>query len=196
MNQYPTSFPLSTENYNNIVDQFKSELFLNHLMKSEWDISTYEGKGDPKDIAWLQLLEGFKLTDPRLTWFFYPTDSKWLNLIDQLRNKLKANNQLDVATENMGTAFIILVPGAHLQEHVDRGAFGGTSLVVPILNSGIFSYNNNEKNFLINRPTFASNTVWHNYRNNTRQLHIFMTVALPVDISELKESNLESVDEI
>jgi hypothetical protein len=193
---YPTVFPLATENYDDIIEEFKSNAFITYLLNNDWDISTYEGKGDPEDIAWLQLLEGFKLTDTRLTWFFYPTEQYWLSKIDKLRTRLKQNNNVDVKIEDMGAVFIVLVPGAHLQEHLDRGRYSGTSLVIPILNSGIFSYNKNEKNFLIDKPTFASNTVWHNYRNNTKKLHIFMTVAMPIDISELKEYNLKNADEL
>ena len=193
---YPTLFPLFTNNYNDLVKKFKSTSFINYVIKNEWDISTYEGKGDPNDIADLNLLEGFKLTDTRLTWFFYPTEKYWLELINKIRFRLKVNNKLNINIEDIGTAFIILVPGAHLQEHIDRGKFGGTSLVIPILNSGIFSYNKNEKNFLIDKPCFASNTVWHNYRNNTKRIHIFMTLELPIDISELKETNLRQVHEL
>ena len=70
----PSKFPLQTSRYDHYWKHFQSAEFIKHICSVDWDISTYEGKGDPKNIAELDLLPEFKITDPRLTWFSKITD--------------------------------------------------------------------------------------------------------------------------
>lgn len=192
----PTKFPQKTSRYNCYWEHFKSAEFLKHVCSVDWDISTYEGKGDPKNIAKLDLLPGFKITDPRLTWFSKITDDTHFSQLTKLTEELLKNNDLDLDPNNIGFALIVLVPGAHLQEHIDQGDYAGTTLIMPVLGKGIFTYNKGNRKFLVDSPTFASNTVWHNYKNHTNSLHIFFTLALPIDILDLKETDLVNANEL
>lgn len=192
----PSKFPQKTKRYNDFWKYFSSDKVLRHICSVGWDITTYEGQGDSKNIAHLNLEKGFKLTDPRLTWFTWFTEEKYLKKLNILTKKLIKNNHLQTNIEDIGFAMIVLVPGAHLQEHIDQGIYAGTTLVMPILGQGEFSYANGTKKFLIDSPTFASNTVWHNYKNNTDCLHIFFTLALPIEIENLKETDLTPANEL
>lgn len=191
MSNSPDSFPLVTPNYAGYFKTLQSVEFLKDLLESNWDISDYTGVGDPANIASFNLLDGFTLKSAKLTWFTYPMQPKWLSLISDIKKSMITNNNASVDIDRIGTAFLILVPGAHLQEHIDRGEFGGTSLIFPILGKGEFTYNNNQNRFVIDNPTFASNTVWHNFLNSINSLTIIMTLALPINITELTESNLQ-----
>jgi hypothetical protein len=192
----PSKFPLQTSRYDHYWKHFQSAEFIKHICSVDWDISTYEGKGDPKNIAELDLLPEFKITDPRLTWFSKITDDYHFKQLINLSKELLENNDLKLDPLNLGFALIVLVPGAHLQEHIDKGDYAGTTLIVPVIGKGIFTYEKGSRKFLINSPTFASNTVWHNYKNNTNCLHIFFTLALPIEIENLKETDLIPANEL
>lgn len=193
---YPVKFPQKTNFYNHYWKYFKSDEILRHVCSVDWDITTYEGAGDPKNIAKLNLLPNFKITDPRLSWFTCFTEEKYLDKLNELTAELIANNNLDICISDVGFAMIVLVPGAHLQEHIDQGQYAGTTLIMPILGSGVFTYGNGAKKFTIDSPTFASNTVWHNYINTSKSLHIFFTLALPLAIHNLNEKDLIEADDI
>ena len=192
----PSKFPQKTTRYDQYWKYFQSAEFIKHICSVDWDISTYEGKGDPKNIAELDLLPDFKITDPRLTWFSKITDNNHFEQLIKLSKELLENNNLKLDPTNLGFALIVLVPGAHLQEHIDKGDYAGTTLIVPVIGKGIFTYQKGQRKFLIDSPTFASNTVWHNYLNNTNSLHIFFTISLPIDITDLNETNLVDAYEL
>lgn len=189
-------YPLRTYNYQDYYDKFTSNEFLKEIITSEWSTSTYEGIPNSPNRASFNLLDGFTLKSNKLSWFTYPETDKWRSAIDELRMSMASSNHLNIDICKMGTAFLILVPGAHLQEHIDNGEYGGTSLIIPVLGEGVFTYNNNEKKYLINSPTYVDNTVWHNFINTSNKLVIIMTVAMPITISDLKETGLEVLNEL
>jgi hypothetical protein len=165
-------------------------------MLGNWDISNYEGTGNPANIAKFNLLDGFKLTDTKLTWFTYVNNPHDHDMIARIKHRMLASNDIVAPIDKLGVAFLLLVPGAHLQEHIDQGEFGGTSLIFPIMGQGVFTYNKNSKQYLIDRPTFVDNTVWHNFINTSSKLVVIMTISLPVPNTKLKDITLQPVPEL
>ena len=196
MTKYPIVFPQSTGSYNDVFIDMQSERFIASLMLGNWDISTYEGVGNPENIAKFNLLDGFKLTDTKLTWFTYVNDTCDHDMIARIKQRMLADNGIVASTDKLGVAFLLLVPGAHLQEHIDQGEFGGTSLIFPIMGQGVFTYNKNAKRYLITQPTFVDNTVWHNFINTSSKLVVIMTISLPVPNTKLKDITLQPVPEL
>ena len=196
MTEYPTVFPQSTDSYNDVFIDLQSDRFITSLMSGNWDISTYEGVGNPENIAKFNLLDGFKLTDTKLTWFTYVDDPCDHDMIARIKQRMLVDNGVVATMDKLGVAFLLLVPGAHLQEHIDQGEFGGTSLIFPIIGHGVFTYNKNTKRYLINRPTFVDNTVWHNFINTSSKLVVIMTISLPVYNTTLKDITLQPVLEL
>jgi hypothetical protein len=178
-----------------MLAEMQSDRFISSLMSGEWDISTYEGTGDPVNIARFNLSDGFKLTDTKLTWFTYVNEPCDHDMIARIKQRMLSSNCVVASVDTLGVAFLLLVPGAHLQEHIDQGEFGGTSLIFPIIGQGVFTYNKNAKQYLINHPTFVDNTVWHNFINASSKLVVIMTISLPVSNTELKDITLQPVPE-
>jgi hypothetical protein len=196
MTEYPIVFPQSTNTYDDMFADMQSDRFIASLLSGSWDISTYEGVGNPANIAKFNLLDGFKLTDTKLTWFTYVNDSQDLEMISRIKQRMLSDNKVVAHIDKLGVAFLLLVPGAHLQEHIDQGEFGGTSLIFPIMGKGVFTYNKNAKRYIIDRPTFVDNTVWHNFINTSSKLVVIMTISLPISNTKLKDITLQSVPEL
>lgn len=196
MTVYPSIFPQSTNTYDDMFAELQSDRFIAALLAGNWDISTYEGAGNPANIAKFNLLDGFKLTDTKLTWFTYVNDPHDHNMIARIKQRMLSDNKVVATVDKLGVAFLLLVPGAHLQEHIDQGDFGGTSLIFPIMGKGIFTYNKNSKQYLIDRPTFVDNTVWHNFINTSSKLVVIMTVSLPIATNNLKDITLQLLPEL
>lgn len=195
---YPTKFPLATPNYEDFFFLLKSDELLRILL-TDWDVSmqTYDSNLGHPDASIFKTNGEFKLSDLKQTWFTNPRQyHKWSSVIENIKTRLIEKNKLVYETANMGFSFLIMVPMSQSREHVDKGAYAGTSIIFPILGACEFTYNNDEKQFLINTPTFASNTVWYNFRNTTAALAISLVINLPLDISELTEENLTAVSEI
>lgn len=184
----PTCYPCITTRYDKFLNTLQSDRFINLLLSGQFDTSSYESKSP--DASKFNLLNGFTLRDNKLSWFTYPLSDEYIQLIYDIKQQMKNDNAVDLDVDSMGTAFLLLVPGAHLQEHIDRGHFGGTTLVFPILGTGVFTYDNGKTQFAIDKPTFASNTVWHNFINLTNKLVVIMTIAMPMNITELKDTSL------
>jgi len=195
---YPTKFPLATSNYEDFFFLLKSDELLRVLL-TDWDVSmqTYDSNSSHPDSAVFRVTDEFKLSDLKQTWFTTPRRyQKWSSVVNNIKLRLIEKNKLTCDVDNMGFSFVIMVPMSQTREHIDRGSYAGTSIIFPILGTCEFTYNNNEKRFLIDTPTFASNTVWYNFRNNTNALAIALMITLPLDISELKEENSTPVLEM
>lgn len=186
----PISYPLITTRYNEFLKTLQSDRFIKLLLSGAFDTSSYENKNNSPDASKFNLMNGFTLKDNKLSWFTYPTSDEYIQLIYNIKQQMKNDNAVELDVNDMGTAFLLLVPGAHLQEHIDRGNFGGTTLVLPILGTGEFTYNNGKMRFAVDNPIFASNTVWHNFVNTTNKLVIIMTIAMTVSITTLKDNSL------
>lgn len=194
MNEYvPTRYPCTTSRYDTFLSTLQSDRFINLLMSSDFETSTYENVFNSPDASTFNLLNGFTLKDSKLSWFTYPTSPEYIEIIYNIKFRMLQDNAINLNVDDMGTAFLLLVPGAHLQEHIDKGTFGGTTLMFPILGTGVFTYDNATTQFEITKPTFASNTVWHNFVNMSNKLVAIMTIAMPIDIAELKDTSLVSV---
>lgn len=191
MNEYiPIRYPLITSRYDEFLNKLTSDKFINLLMSGDFETSSYENVYNSPDASKFNLLDGFTLKDSKLSWFTYPTSAEYTQLIYDIKSRMLQDNAVNLDVNDMGTAFLLLVPGAHLQEHIDQGNFGGTTLVFPILGTGVFTYNNAKTQFIVDKPTFASNTVWHNFINFTNKLVVIMTIAMPINITELKDPTL------
>lgn len=192
MNEYvPTRYPCTTSRYDEFLSTLQSDRFINLLMSSDFETSTYES--NDQNASLFNLAVSFSKKDKKLSWSTYPEHIEYKNIIADIKFQMIRDNSLAVNIDDMGTAFLLLVPGAHLQEHIDKGNFGGTTLVFPILGTGVFTYDNATTQFEITKPTFASNTVWHNFVNMSNKLVAIMTIAMPIDIAELKDPSLVSV---
>ncbi len=195
---YPTRFPLNTKNYEDYFYLLRSNDFL-RIALTNWDMSfqTYDTNLGHPDTSVFKPNDDFKLSDLKQTWFTYPyRHQKWMDIIEKIKIRLAEKNQIVYDPQKMGSSIVIMVPCSQVREHIDSGSYAGTSIIFPILGACEIIYNNNERRFLIDKPTFASNTVWHNFINKSNSLAISLIINLQIDISELKEDGLIEVPEL
>lgn len=187
----PTQYPFVTKNYDEFLKTLQSELYIKILISGDLETSSYNDNFSKTDSAEFKLADNFKPTDYKLSWFTYPVSDEYNTVIDKIKTKMLEDNLVNIDIKDMGTSFLLLVPGAHLQEHIDKGKFRGTNLIFPILGTGTFTYNSGNIRYTIDKPTFVSNTVWHNFLNLTNKLVAILTITMPIDIEQLKDKTLK-----